>query len=397
MPQHDFPLVDLRSDTVTQPTPAMREAMFAAKLGDDVFADDPSVNALQSKIADLLGFEAALFTPTGTQSNFCGILAHCQRGDEYIVGQMAHCYRWEGGGAAVLGSVQPQPIAHAADGSLPLAEIEAAIKPDDAHFAKSRLLCLENTIGGKLLPFSYVQAATELAKSKGLARHLDGARLFNAAVAQAMALDAGLLAPGLLGAPSVCAAPGLVVSQDWPAAPTAQTAQQAGAAQDLHQAAIVQARRIAQCFDSVSVCFSKGLGAPVGSALCGSKAFIQKAHRIRKMAGGGMRQAGMLAAGAHHALDHHVARLADDHALAAKLGAAFAAIDGVTVDPVHSNIVFVELGGAAAAKAAGFLEHLKSHNILATGLYRLRFVTHLDVDAGGIERVIGVVRRYFLG
>ena len=370
MPKHDFPLVDLRSDTVTQPTPAMREAMFAAPLGDDVFADDPSVNALQEKIANMLGFEAALFTPTGTQSNFCGILTHCQRGDEYIVGQMAHCYRWEGGGAAVLGSVQPQPLAHAADGSLPLAEIEAAIKPDDAHFAKSRLFCLENTIGGKLLPFSYVQAATELAQSKGLARHLDGARLFNAAVAQAMQLDASLVAPG--------------------AQPTAMS-------QNLLAGALVQARRIAQCFDSVSVCFSKGLGAPVGSALCGSKAFIQKAHRIRKMAGGGMRQAGLLAAGAQHALDHHVARLADDHALAAKLGTAFAAIDGVTVDPVHSNIVFVELGGAAAAKAAGFLEHLKAHNILATGLYRMRFVTHLDVDAGGVERVIGVVRRYFQG
>ena len=270
----------------------------------------------------------------------------------------------------MLGSVQPQPIVHAADGSLPLAEIEAAIKPDDAHFAKSRLLCLENTIGGKLLPFSYVQAATELAQSKGLARHLDGARLFNAAVAQAMQLDASLVAP---------------------------SAQPAAMSQSLHAGALLQARRIAQCFDSVSVCFSKGLGAPVGSALCGSKAFIQKAHRIRKMAGGGMRQGGLLAAGAQHALDHHVARLADDHALAAKLGTAFAAIDGVTVDPVHSNIVFVELGGAAAAKAAGFLEHLKAHNILATGLYRMRFVTHLDVDAGGIERVIGVVRRYFQG
>ena len=377
MPQHDFPLVDLRSDTVTQPTPAMREAMFAAQLGDDVFADDPSVNALQSKIADMLGFEAALFTPTGTQSNFCGILAHCQRGDEYMVGQMAHCYRWEGGGAAVLGSVQPQPIAHAADGSLPLAEIEAAMKPDDAHFAKSRLLCLENTIGGKLLPFGYVQAATELAKSKGLARHLDGARLFNAAVAQAIQLQPSLVAPGAQAAQRAAEQGSLPVAA-------------------LKEAALIEARRIAQCFDSVSVCFSKGLGAPVGSALCGSKAFIQRAHRIRKMAGGGMRQAGILAAGAHYALDHHVARLADDHALAAKLGAAFAAIDGVTVDPVHSNIVFVELGGAAAAKAAGFLEHLKAHNILATGLYRLRFVTHLDVDAEAIDRVIGVVRRYFL-
>ncbi|HEY8326880.1 MAG TPA: GntG family PLP-dependent aldolase, partial [Rhodanobacter sp.] len=176
--------VDLRSDTVTQPTPAMRAAMAAAPLGDDVFGADPSVNALQEKIAAMLGFEAALFMPTGTQSNLCAILAHCGRGDEYIVGQMAHCYRWEGGGAAVFGSVQPQPLDHAPDGTLPLAQIEASIKPDDAHFARTRLLALENTLGGKLLPFGYVQAATDLARSRGLQRHLDGARLFNAATAQ---------------------------------------------------------------------------------------------------------------------------------------------------------------------------------------------------------------------
>ena len=239
--------VDLRSDTVTQPTAAMRAAMMAAPLGDDVFASDPTVNLLQEKIADLLGFEAALFVPTGTQSNLCGILAHCQRGDEYIVGQLAHCYRWEGGGAAVFGSVQPQPLDNQPDGSIRLSDIEAAIKPDDAHFARTRLLALENTLGGKLLPFEYVEAATKLAATKGLSRHLDGARLFNAAVAQA-ALTGG----GAKG----------------------------------------QARRIAQCFDTVSVCFSKGLGAPVGSALCGSREFIGRAHRIRKMAGGGMRQAG---------------------------------------------------------------------------------------------------------
>jgi threonine aldolase len=342
--------IDLRSDTVTQPTPAMRAAMMEAKLGDDVFGDDPTVNALQDKIAAMLGFEAALFVPTGTQSNLCGILAHCQRGDEYIVGQMAHTYRWEGGGAAVLGSVQPQPLAHAADGSLPLADIEAAIKPDDAHFAKTRLLALENTIGGKLLPFSYVQAATQLAKSKGLDTHLDGARLFNAAVAQA-----------------------------------ALTGKEARA----------EAKYIAQCFDSVSVCFSKGLGAPVGSALCGSKEFIKKAHRIRKMTGGGMRQAGFLAAAAIYALEHNIERLAQDHALAKRLAAAFEKIEGATVDPVHSNIVFVDLNGPAKSKAAGLLEHLKQHGILATGLYRLRFVTHLDVDAAGMERAVQVINRYF--
>jgi threonine aldolase len=365
--------IDLRSDTVTRPTAAMRAAMLAAPVGDDVFGDDPTVNALQNKIAAMLGFEAALFTPTGTQSNLCGILAHCQRGDEYIVGQMAHTYRWEGGGAAVLGSVQPQPLAHAADGTLPLDEIEAAIKPDDAHFAKSRLLCLENTIGGKLLPLEYVQAATQLAKSKGLMTHLDGARLFNAAVAQAAQTS-------LAGN-----AAGTVSHQD----------PRTGASSGAHADPRAEARRIAQCFDSASVCFSKGLGAPVGSALCGSKDFIARAHRIRKMAGGGMRQAGILAAAALHALDHHIDRLADDHALAARLGAALAHIPGAVVDPVHSNIVFVDFQSPAKAKSAGLLDHLQQHGILATGIYRMRFVTHLDVDAAGVERAIDVIERYF--
>ena len=294
--------VDLRSDTVTQPTQGMRGAMQAALLGDDVFAGDPSVNALQDKIADMLGFEAALFVPTGTQSNLCALLSHCQRGDEYIVGQMAHCYRWEGGGAAVFGSVQPQPLDHQADGSLALADIEAAIKPDDAHFARTRLLALENTLGGKLLPFDFVMAATSLAKNKGLNRHLDGARLFNAAVAQA--------------------------------------AQTGGDAK-------TEAKRIAQCFDSVSVCFSKGLGAPVGSALCGTKDFIARAHRIRKMAGGGMRQSGGLAAAASYALEHHIDRLADDHALAKRLAEGLSGIEGLQVEVPQTNILFVELTGAA--------------------------------------------------
>lgn len=342
--------VDLRSDTVTQPTLAMRAAMQSAPLGDDVFADDPSVNALQEKIAGLLGFETALFVPTGTQSNLCAILSHCQRGDEYIVGQMAHCYRWEGGGAAVFGSVQPQPLNHESDGTLALADIEAAIKPDDAHFARTKLLALENTLGGKLLPFDYVQQATALAKSRGLSRHLDGARLFNAAVAQA-----------------------------------AQTGSNP----------LTEARRIAQCFDSVSVCFSKGLGAPVGSALCGSREFIARAHRIRKMAGGGMRQAGMLAAAASHALDHHVGRLAQDHALAQHLADGLAGIEGLQVEPPQTNIVFVDLTGAAREQSAALLKHLAGQGIQATGLYRLRFVTHLDVDAAGVDLAVAAIRQFF--
>ena len=344
-------LVDLRSDTVTQPTAAMHEAMMAAPLGDDVFGTDPSVNALQEKIAALLGFEAALFVPTGTQSNLCAILSHCGRGDEYIVGQQAHCYRWEGGGAAVFGSVQPQPLDHAPDGTLPLAQIETAVKPDDAHFARTRLLALENTLGGKLLPFEYVQAATDLARRKGLQRHLDGARLFNAATAQA--------------------------------------------ALDKRSDIRAEARRIAQCFDSVSVCFSKGLGAPIGSALVGSREFIARAHRIRKMAGGGMRQAGLLAAAASHALDHHVDRLADDHALARRLAEGLEGVEGLKVEAPHTNIVFVDLTGAAQARSAELLAHLNQQGILATGLYRLRFVTHLDVDAAGVDRAVAAIRGFF--
>jgi threonine aldolase len=341
--------VDLRSDTVTQPTLGMREAMWAAPLGDDVYQDDPSVNVLQDKLAGLLGFEAALFMPTGTQSNLCAILAHCQRGDEYIVGQQAHCYRWEGGGAAVLGSVQPQPLNHQPDGTLLLSEIEEAIKPDDAHFARTRLLALENTLGGRLLSMDYLQQATALAQSHGLTRHLDGARLLNAAVAQA----------AQTGAP-----------------------------------ALTEARHIAQCFDSVSVCFSKALGAPVGSALCGSLEVIAQAHRIRKMVGGGLRQAGLLAAAATYALDHHVERLADDHALAQRLAAGLSQLPGLVVESPETNIVFVDLVGEARTRSAELVPFLAARGVLASGLYRLRFVTHLDVDVAGIDHTITAIRDF---
>ncbi len=331
-------VVDLRSDTVTQPTAAMREAMARADVGDDVFGDDPTVNALQERIAAMVGKEAALFVPSGTQSNLIAIMSHCGRGDEYIVGQMAHTYRWEAGGAAVLGSVHPQPLEHQADGTLSLRDIEAAIKPDDAHFARSRLLCLENTLGGKALSLGYMADATALARGHGLATHLDGARLFNAAIA--------------LGVP---------------------------------------ARDVAQHFDTVSVCFSKGLGAPVGSALCGPRALIKSAHRWRKMLGGGMRQAGVLAAAALHALDHHVVRLADDHALAQRLAQGLSGLPNLDVEPPETNMVFVDVRGN---RAAGLLAHLKSRGVLATGLYRLRFVTHLDVDAEGVAHAVATVREY---
>jgi threonine aldolase len=329
-------LIDLRSDTVTRPTPAMREAMARAELGDDVFGDDPTVNALQSRIAALLGKEAALFVPSGTMSNLCALMAHCQRGDEYIVGQMAHTYRWEGGGAAVLGSIQPQPLAQQADGSIPLADIEAHIKPDDAHFARTRLLALENTWGGQVLPQAYVEQACALAHGRGLTTHLDGARLFNAAVASGR-----------------------------------------------------QPGELAARFDSVSVCFSKGLGTPAGSALVGSKELIGRAHRVRKMLGGGMRQAGVLAAAALHALEHHVERLAQDHDHAARLAAGLQGLPGVSVAPPQTNIVFVDV---APPKAAGLVERLKAAGLLCTGLYRIRLVTHLDVSRDDVERAIPILR-----
>ncbi len=361
-------IADLRSDTVTRPTPAMREAMMAAPVGDDVFGDDPSVNALQDKIAAMLGFEAALFMPTGTQSNLCGLLAHCQRGDEYIVGQSAHTYRYEGGGAAVLGSIQPQPLAQDASGRMALADIAAAIKPDDCHFARSRLLCLENTWNGHAMPMDYLQQATDLARSHGLATHLDGARLFNAAVVTAQQEAQKH------------------IEND----PLARV--DTGHAAINIESILAQARRITSHFDSVSVCFSKGLGAPVGSALCGSKALIARALRIRKMAGGGMRQSGFLAAAASHALDHHLARLVDDHALAQRLAQGLQGITGLSVRSAQTNIVFVDV---ADGRGPALLDFLKAHGVLATGLIGLRFVTHLDVDAAGIDHTIHCVRQFF--
>ena len=336
--QSNTGVVDLRSDTVTRPTPAMREAMARATVGDDVFGDDPTVNALQERIAALLGKEAALFVASGTQGNLCALLAHCERGDEALVGQMAHTYRYEAGGAAVLGGIQPQPLPQQDDGTLRLADIEAAIKPDDEHFARTKLLCLENTWNGKVLPQAYLDDATALARRRGLAAHLDGARLFNAAVASRR--------------------------------PIAE---------------------IARSFDSVSVCFSKGLGAPVGSALCGSKALIARARRIRKMLGGGMRQVGLLAAAADYALDHHVERLAEDHLNARRLADGLGRIPGVSVVAPDTNIVFASVEGD---RTAALLAHLSSRGVLATGLIGLRFVTHLDVDAAGVDRAIAAVAEF---
>ena len=365
------PTVDLRSDTVTRPTAAMREAMLAAPLGDDVFGDDPSVNALQERLADMLGFEAALFMPTGTQSNLCGLMAHCQRGDEYIVGQSAHTYRYEGGGAAVLGSIQPQPLAQNATGQMALSDIANAIKPEDSHFARTRLLCLENTWNGHPMPMDYLAQATALARQHGLAAHLDGARLFNAAAALAQA-DLSARAE--------------------PVEAAAGTSTSAVRTDFSGEAVAAAARRIASHFDSVSVCFSKGLGAPVGSALCGSKELIARAHRVRKMTGGGMRQTGLLAAAASHALAHHLGRLADDHALAQRLAQGLQGIEGLQVRSAQTNIVFVDV---ADGRGPDLLAFLKARGVLATGLIGLRFVTHLDVDAAGIDRAVNAIQAFF--
>jgi threonine aldolase len=332
--------IDLRSDTVTRPTAAMRAAMAAAEVGDDVYGEDPTVARLERRLAGDLGFEAGLFVPSGTQSNLCALLAHCARGDEYLVGMEAHTYKYEGGGAAVLGSIQPQPIAQAADGTLPLEALEKAVKPDDPHFARTRLLALENTWHGRVLPQDSVVAAAAWARSRGLAVHLDGARLFNAAVAS--------------GRP---------------------------------------ARELAAPFDSVSVCLSKGLGAPVGSVLLGSAALIGAAKRWRKMLGGGMRQSGMLAAAGLHALDHHVERLAEDHARAARLAEGLRGVAGIAVAGQHTNMVFIDV---EAARLRALAAHLEAHGVRASIGYlpTVRLVTHLDVDDAAIARAIEVFRAF---
>ena len=334
-------MIDLRSDTVTRPTAAMREAMLRAEVGDDVYGEDPTVNALQARLAAELGFEAGLFVPSGTQSNLLALMSHCARGDEYLVGMEAHTYKFEGGGAAVLGSIQPQPIVHAPDGTLPLEAVARAIKPIDPHFARSRLLCLENTWHGRPLPLDYLAQARDFCRERGLGLHLDGARLYNAAVA--------------------CG---------------------------------VEARSIAQHFDSVSICLSKGLGAPVGSVLVGSQALIENARRWRKVAGGGWRQAGMLAAACLHALDHHVARLADDHARAARLAAGLRGLAGLEVVAQHTNMVFIDV---APEQLAALKSHLETARVrMSIGyLPSIRLVTHLDIDDAAVEHTIATLRAFF--
>jgi threonine aldolase len=371
-------MTDFRSDTVTRPTAAMRAAIAAAEVGDDVFGDDPTVNRLQRHAAELLGFEDAVFAASGTQSNLMALLAHCGRGDEAIVGQQWHTYRWEAGGMAVLGSIQPQPLEHAPDGTIPLAAIEAAIKPDDAHFARTRLVCMEDTTGGKVLPMDYLREVRALAARRGLATHLDGARLFNAAVEVARRRRAG--------------------ERDTDARGDARV--------DAHGIATDPqgvAREICASFDSVSVCLSKGLGAPVGSLLLGSADLVARARRWRKMLGGGMRQAGLLAAAGLHALEHHVDRLAEDHDRARRLAQGFAELgrrhDGLLrAEPPHTNIVFVEVDPSIAAP---FADHLAGRGVRAITSARYgmahvqRWVTHLDVHDADVDAALAAAGAFF--
>jgi threonine aldolase len=334
-------MIDLRSDTVTRPTAAMRAAMLEAPVGDDVYGEDPTVNALQERLAAELGFEQALFVPSGTQGNLLGLLAHCERGDEYLVGNDAHTYKFEGGGAAVLGSIQPQPVPNQDDGTLAIDALEAVVKPLDPHFARTKLLALENTWHGRALPRAYLAEAQAFAHRHQLGLHLDGARLFNAAVAYG-----------------------------------------------------VPAREVAAGFDSVSVCFSKGLGAPVGSVLLGSTALIGRARRWRKVTGGGWRQAGMLAAACDYALDHHVGRLADDHARAARLAAGLRDMPGVDVQACHTNMVFLRL---PVDRLQALDQHLRAADVRVSIGYLpgVRLVTHLDIDDAGIDATIAAFEAFF--
>ncbi|HAS6360774.1 TPA: low-specificity L-threonine aldolase [Vibrio vulnificus] len=335
--------MDFRSDTVTRPTPAMREAMANAIVGDDVYGDDPTVNELEAFAAKEAGFEAALFTTSGTQANLLGLMAHCERGDEYLCGQQAHNYRYEAGGAAVLGSIQPQPIENNPDGTLPFDKLTAAIKPDDSHFARTKLLSLENTINGKVLPLSYLQEARAFVNKHNLKLHLDGARVYNAATA----LD-------------------------------------------------VPVRDIAQYFDSMTICLSKGLGAPVGSLLLGSKEYIAKARRLRKMVGGGMRQAGILAAAGKLALTEQVAQLKVDHANAKALAQGLSELPGVHVNPdfVQTNIVFAKLDDGIDIDAIA--QKLAKESIIITPGNPIRFVTHKDISRQDIDLFLEKLR-FILG
>jgi len=335
--------LDLRSDTVTQPTSAMREAMANAPVGDDVYGEDPSINALERRVAEMLGKESALLCASGTQSNLCGLLAHCRNGEEYIVGQEYHTYRYEGGGAAVVGGIVPQPLEVQATGTLDLDLLVSRIKPDDPHFPITRLLAFENTHAGQVIDQDYLNKARRIADQHGLSMHLDGARLVNAVVASDRSF-------------SELAAP----------------------------------------FDSVSICCSKGLGAPVGSLLVGSNALIAKARRWRKMLGGGMRQAGVIAAAIDHALNNHIERIKVDHDNAAWLAAALAEIGQAhdfSVRPVQTNMVYLDLPSAEVG--VSLQRYMAAENIIVPAGKTLRLVTHMDVERAELEKFVTHLQKFY--
>ena len=336
--------IDLRSDTVTRPTPAMRAAMAGADVGDDVYGDDPTVNRLQDVAAERLGHEAALFMPTGTQSNLVALLTHCGRGDEYVVGADAHAFKWEGGGAAALGGIQPQTVPFGENGLLSLDEVAKVVKEDDVHHARTKLVCLENTHHGLVQGLGSMRAARAFVDEGGLKLHLDGARVANAAVALDVPLD-----------------------------------------------------EIGRCFHSVSLCLSKGLGAPVGSVLVGERGFVAEARRWRKTTGGGMRQAGVLAAAALIALDEGFARLHEDHENAAWLARALEGIDGLAVRPgwTQTNMVWLDLDDEVGDALSAFANE---RGVLLSARGRgARLVVHRDVDRAALGRAAGVLRAFFEG
>lgn len=325
-------MIDFRSDTVTRPCNIMKQAMFDAQVGDDVYGDDPTVNELEQWVAKTHGFESAIFCSSGTQANLLALMSHCDRGDEYLCGQQAHNYKFEGGGAAVLGSIQPQPVENEKDGTLCFKKLESYIKPIDPHFARTKLISLENTINGKVLPLSYLAQAREFANKHQLQLHLDGARVYNAKTA----LD-------------------------------------------------VDITEISKYFDSMTICLSKGLGAPIGSLLLGSTELVAKARRWRKVLGGGMRQAGILAAAAKIALTQNVEKLKQDHANALYLAQSLADIEGVKVntDHVQTNMAFFKLDKPDAINKIA--QTLKEKNILISPGNPVRLVTHLDITKQDID------------
>lgn len=337
--------IDLRSDTVTLPSPAMRRAVFEAELGDDVFGEDPTVNALEKTAAETMGKQAALLVASGTMGNLASVLTHCGRGDEVILGDQSHTFFYEAGGIAALGGIHPRTLPNQPDGTIDLERIEGAIRPHDVHFPPTRLICLENThnrCGGVALTPEYTDAVRSLADRHDLAVHLDAARIFNAAVA----LD-------------------------------------------------VDVRQLTVGVDSLSFCLSKGLAAPVGSVICGSHEFIDKARHIRKMLGGGMRQAGIIAAAGIVALNDMTRRIEQDHANARRLAEGLAAVDGLHIDPqaVQTNLVYFELADdrSDAQTLADKLEAL-GVRVLASGRRKLRAVTHYGITSEDIDAALDVMR-----